>query len=58
MIVAGSKVIDVPRYREVWVHGYKVWPESDEGDIISCFARGYWVNSDPWTESLGWKNNI
>lgn len=56
----GKKVVDVPTRdtREVWVNGYMVWPEKLDDDIISCFARGYWIDEYPWTDSLGWKNNI
>lgn len=24
----------------------------------SCFANGYWDNLSPWTNDLGWKNNV
>lgn len=56
--INNSKVVDIPKISEVWVNNYKVWPDEQTDDIISCFARGYWIPAYPWTSSLGWKNNI
>lgn len=25
--------------------------------LISCFAKGWWVNYLPWTNNLGWRND-
>jgi hypothetical protein len=25
--------------------------------IRSCFGAGYWLNSAPWLDDEGWKNN-
>ena len=25
--------------------------------VLSCFGNGYWVNSAPWSNTDGWKNN-
>lgn len=25
--------------------------------INSCFGSGYWLNSSPWSNTDGWKNN-
>lgn len=61
MIVVNKtpELLDIIKIREVWVRDEKVWPEDEEtDDIISCFARGYWIPDYPWTSSLGWKNNV
>lgn len=66
MIVLGNFSKEI---KEIWIFFggelIKVWPETTEKedpeiieeDIISCFARGYWISQYPWTELLGWKNN-
>lgn len=24
--------------------------------VTSCFAQGYWINTERWTNNSGWKN--
>lgn len=24
--------------------------------VTSCFAQGYWINTEKWTNNNGWKN--
>lgn len=41
----------------VYTRGQKVWPEDLEPiieEIISCFAKGYWIDEYPWTDDLSW----
>lgn len=46
----------------VYINRQLVWskrkPTPSGGDdiieIYSCFARGYWVDSDPWTDDTPW----
>lgn len=26
--------------------------------VSSCFGNGYWINSQKWSNTDGWKNNI
>lgn len=55
IIINNKKVIDVPnKIIGVYVNGFMVWPELD--DIFSCFAKGYWINLYPWTDTFDWKN--
>ena len=43
-------------FKEIYVNGQLIWPiEIPEYDL-SCFAFGYWINENPWTDSLGWNN--
>lgn len=42
----------------VYRKGYLVWSkESGPVEAQSCFGRGYWVNTLPWLNNDGWKNN-
>lgn len=25
--------------------------------INSCFGKGFWINTKPWSDKDGWKNN-
>ena len=25
--------------------------------VRSCFGKGYWINTKPWVNDDGWKNN-
>lgn len=35
--------------------GYKlVW--SKINDLLSCYANGYWIDLNPWTDNTGWKD--
>lgn len=44
----------------VYIRGQKVWPEELEPiipiieEVISCFAKGYWIDEYPWTDDLPW----
>lgn len=71
LVFNGQKIKDVPQIKEkiieIWVNGYKVWPESgpeprlpDEllKRVRSCFALGEWYNYFSWTNNLRWNNNI
>lgn len=71
LIYNGQKIKDVPQIKdkviEIWVNGYKVWPELKRDPYLpdelikkvrSCFALGEWYNYFPWTNDLGWNNNI
>ena len=70
LVYNGQKIKDVPQIREkiieVWVNGYKVWPDPKEWHlptelvkrVRSCFALGEWYNHFVWTNNLGWNNNI
>lgn len=65
IVIKRKKVVDVPRSDAkvlgVFVRGHQVWPDiiidPDDDLIHSCFARGYWINEEPWTDNYGWKNN-
>jgi hypothetical protein len=26
--------------------------------VRSCFGKGYWINTYPWSNEDGWKNNL
>ncbi len=41
----------------VYRKGYLVWSKDSGEGAKSCFGNGYWVNSLPWLNSDGWKNN-
>lgn len=70
LVYNGQKIKDVPQIKEkiieVWVNGYKVWPDPNEPHlpkelvkrVRSCFALGEWYDSYTWTNDLGWNNNI
>lgn len=71
IVFNGGKIKDVPQIKakiiEVWVNGYKVWPEpKPEPDlpdelkkkVRSCFALGKWYNVFYWTDDYAWANDI
>lgn len=37
-----------------------VWSlqQTVDDDILSCFANGYWIDENPWTDELSWNDNI
>ncbi len=37
----------------VYYGAHLVWEK-----VQSCFGKGYWLNEKPWTNEIGWKNNV
>lgn len=71
IVFNGDKIKDVPQIKakiiEVWVNGYKVWPEPKPEPhlpeelikkVRSCFALGQWYNSFSWTNEYAWANDV
>lgn len=50
--IMGAYYMGVP-ILAVYINGEKIWP-GDDPDVYSCYARGYWVDVDPWTEDTPW----
>ena len=40
----------------IYFQGKKVWG-GYANVIISCFAKGYWEDNDPWTDDYPWADN-
>lgn len=45
------------RLKKVYRSGYLIWSLGGDKDVISCFGNGYWVNTYPWINTDGWKDN-
>ena len=40
---------------EVYYNGRLLWPLSGgNGDLLSCYANGYWIDEYPWTDDTPW----
>lgn len=35
----------------VYYGGKLIWQS-----IVSCFAKGFWINEQPWSDTSAWKN--
>ncbi len=62
IIRKGKNIIEIMTkgypLKMVYRKGYLVWSkESGPVEAQSCFGRGYWVNTLPWLNNDGWKNN-
>ena len=53
IIINNKQITSIPEISEIRINGYLIWPSTI--NITSCFALGYWVNTNPWTNDLGWK---
>ena len=45
---------------KVYRHGHLIWIRGgggDESQNKSCFGNGYWVDTLPWIDTDGWKDN-
>lgn len=56
MLYKDSKTPDIAyhRHRLIVIVGYGaklIWEY-----IRSCFSKGYWINTFPWVNDDGWKN--
>lgn len=62
IIRKGKNIIEIMTkgypLKMVYRKGYLVWSkESGSVEAQSCFGSGYWVNTLPWLNNDGWKNN-
>ena len=61
IIKGGHKITEImtKRYplKMVYHKGYLVWSKESTPEGKSCFGNGYWVNTLPWLNNDGWKNN-
>ena len=31
---------------------------NENGELLSCYANGYWIDEYPWTDNTSWADNI
>lgn len=42
----------------VYYNGRLIWPITNEyGELLSCYANGYWIDEYPWTDDTPWADN-